>query len=645
MATDQPERSMSRMLWNWGCCAAAVVFLWFLLSAVSRTWNETFATPLRPGAVYQTTGFVLLSPGSDQLTLFASSLLIVALAAARSKALSHVRRAVLVLPAVVIAVYPLHPGVLLPVGGLGTIAVIVYLLFNSQEVMGVSPSEALATFSVLLGLSTAFVFGASAVTWVANGVEGGPPLVGWTWDASALVLRILNILYAWMPELVLALLVSWCVRLLLVPLSGRIRSRFQTTSSEPGGQERSNLLASTRLPTLLASVALVTSLFVGAYPYLHAINPNGYLVGYDVRTLYLPFVKHMLSLAPSSAVYAAFRNDRTGFLLVEYLLSTLPWSAGSAAKVIPATLAAIFTGCTYFFVRETTRDSLVAATASLLAPLSLMAVSGINGGFDADWLAMCEALLMLALLLAGLNRGDRRYVASAIAVSATLTLTHPWTWTAMLGVLAAYALLTAAQALLSHERTGLRFELLSVGSIILVDLAVDGAKKLLIGVSGVADVISSTSGSASLSNVPTVLTSLDSSLRYFLGGALENWLIVVLAVVGVLTLPGMKNRLSRLMVSWVAVVSGGVFVYGYDPHLAPSLQPFFQSRLIMLAPIQVLGAMGFVSTLRYLAPMMVGKEAKNRRLVNAFIILAYVTVFAALMSYTLQNVGALYTGQ
>ena len=73
--------------------------------------------------------------------------------------------------------------------------------------------------------------------------------------------------------------------------------------------------------------------------------------------------------------------------------------------------------------------------------------------------------------------------------------------------------------------------------------------------------------------------------------------------------------MNRLLLSWMAVTSPGILLYGYSA-------AGFQARIILLAPLQVLGAMGFLSLLRYLTGLMGGGGNENGRLVKVFVALA-----------------------
>lgn len=632
--------SSASTLSQWGVAVACSAFFWALVSVVSRVSPTDFQVPVRgPGVVRFSASFTIVTPTVDQLILLVCSISVLAILELKIQRLSYVKRGVLMLPALLIASFVLSPTLLLSLGAVGTIAGILYLVLHSSELLGVPPGRIWSSILVLLTGSTAVIFSVSMVRWTLNAVDGEAPLIGWTWSASLLGLKLLNQVYWLMPGLILLLFIIWPLKLLLEASRRDLRRYLSELSTRVmvSGDHGDDWLASNRVPLVLLLVSLGGSLFVGLYPYLHAINPGSIVVGYDVRVKYGPFLRHMLSQDPLGAVAYSLQNDRTAFLLFQYLLALLTGSAGLALRVVPALLAALLTVSTYLFVRTGVKDRLLAATASLFAAFSLLVASGTNGGLNADWLAMSEVLVFLSLLFVGLNKSDKRYIALSVVASVLILFTHPWTWLATLGVLGAYALFTAVRAFMIHDRKGLRFELASIGSVLTVNLAVDGAKHLLGGLSGVRDVYSSTSSTLAFANIPKVLDSLAYTLRYYLGGTLDNSLVIVFALMGVITLPSFGSRMNRLLLSWMAAASGGILLYG-------SSMWFLQARIILLAPLQVLGAMGFLSLLRYLTGLMGDGGQENRRLVKAFIALAYISVFGAMLGCALQSVGALYTG-
>jgi hypothetical protein len=280
----------------------------------------------------------------------------------------------------------------------------------------------------------------------------------------------------------------------------------------------------------------------------------------------------------------------------------------------------------------------LASTAALFGVFSIQTVSAINAGLDAEWLSLSGVFVFLALFLVGLERKDARYVALSVFASVFVLFTHPWTWLATLGVVGVYSLLTTARAIVIRDNAGLRFELTSVGLVLAASFAVDVAKQLLLGdLGGVQSVYGNAVGSLSLANIPTAYYSLSSNLNQFLNGSLDNSLMILLALVGVIAMPNLQGRMNRLLLSWVAAVSAVILLYPFTPF-------FLQARVILFAPLQVLAAMGFLSLLRYFTGLMAAGGHGDQRLVRAFVYLAYVSVFGAMLGYALENVGYLYTG-
>jgi hypothetical protein len=302
---------------------------------------------------------------------------------------------------------------------------------------------------------------------------------------------------------------------------------------------------------------------------------------------------------------------------------------------MPAILSLLLVASTYFFVKDLFEDRLMAATASLFSAFSFQTVSNINGGMYANWLADSEALVLFLFLVLGLNRSDRRCVGASVLISILLLFTHPWTWLIIMVVPATYGVFTWVGSLISHDKKSQRFELSSVALVILSSLAVDGFKHLGGGTSGVQDVYQSSVTQLSIAYLPGLLNSLRLTVFGYLNGALDNPVIVAFAILGVLTMADLSRRVSRLLLSWVAVASAGILFSSF------SLE-FFQARIILLVPLQVLAAMGFLSALKFVVHIIGEGTGANPRLTKAFVIATYASLIALLMSYALQNVGFLY---
>ncbi|MBI3858869.1 MAG: hypothetical protein HY296_01305 [Thaumarchaeota archaeon] len=635
------QKTGSEELFLWGTATTSTIFLWTFVSVVSQVFPAIF-----PGLIRCTnigshgSSFSILTPTADRFVLLICSIAILAVVGLRAQSLSYAWRATLMVPALSIASFVVSPLVLLIIGGLGTAAGLVYLVLHSDELVGSPPGRLSASILFLVVGSAAALFFVSGARWILNASDGAKPLVGWTWLASIEALRLVNLIYWVFPQLVLILFLIWPVKLVLPYLWERIRSRFSRVpplTSESRMSESLRQFSEGRLPLAMFAIAMIFSAFVGIYPYLPSINPGSTLVGYDVNIFYFPTLQSMQAQSPGEAVGAALSNDRAGFLILQYAVSLLPRGPAVAVRIIPVLLAVLLAVTTYIFVKAGSGNRLLASTAALFAAFSFEVVSGINAGLDADWLAMSEALVFLSLLLVGLNRPDRRYVVLSSGVLVLVLFTHPWTWLVMLGLLGLYSVLTAGLATWSKDMTGLRHELTSLAMVFAISGTADLSKRLLGTPSGVQDVLNSSAHTLSLSSIPSALSSLSSSLRLFLGGALDNPLIIVLSIVGLLALPGLHSRMTRLLVSWMAIASGPLLLYKFS-------FSYLQARVIIIAPLQILAAVGLIALMHYFIQSMRLGGYENHRTEQLVFVLVCVAVTGAFVGYSLENVGFVYTG-
>jgi hypothetical protein len=624
----------------WGFAVLCVIFFWTLVSVSSQVSPSVFPVLARGAGLQEyPTSFTLVSQFVDQLLLVVSATAILLILELRLRSVGIGRRILLAIPALLIIFFFLLPSVFLMVGGLGTTVLIFYLVYEGEALLEVSPGKALSSILVILAATVAVVSVVSAARWVSNAVDGVMPFSDSTWGPSIFLMKLLNQSYWLLPRMLLLLFLAWAVRLVLGLYWDDVQRFISGISAHFGASAPSG---EPFVPVDMAFYMVLASLlgagFVGAYPYLPRINPALTLVGYDVRTFYLPSAQLMLNLSPLQALAYAFKGDRAIMLVLQYATAELTGSADFAARVVPALMALLLTISTYYFVKSGFKDQDLAATASIFAAFSFVVVAGINAGLDANWLAASEALLLFSALLLGLDSSDAKYVILSLVPSIMLLLTHEWTWLIIMTVLVTYAVFTGVRALVTREREGLRFELTAVVFVLIVNFAADGIRRLAGGISGVQNVTeSNAAASLSLLNLPKVVGSLQSTVSIFLVGALDNPLVVFLAIVGVLAISDTYGRMNRLLLAWVAVASVGILFAGFS-------LGFFQARVVLLTPIPVLAAMGFVSILRYATNLMSQGWYTNRRLAKAFVVMAYMSLFALLICLALQNVGFLYTG-
>lgn len=490
---------------------------------------------------------------------------------------------------------------------------------------------------VLVALAVfAAVEALSALRWIANGFDGQRLFSDWSWGGAYADLQLSEAASQVMPQLVLLFLAAWALRLLANFYLEDVR-RFLGSSLglRAGGPEPAPQPG--RSGSVLLAAAVLSAVFVGAYAYLPAVNPGSILVGTDVafNGYYVNALNSMLALSPLQALWSVAGSDRFLLLVLQYAVALLAASSGFAIRAMPAVIGVVFAVSTYVFARVGTGDRTLAGTAALFASVSATAASSVNGGLYAAWLGAGFSLLYASLLLRALEKRSPHRVALAAAVSVALLFTHTWTWFVAMAFTVAYEVVTLARERALSEGHS-RAEATAVGSVLAVNLAAY-LSRLLLPNTEVAGDVTSTVFRFDPSSVLQVYSTLVDTFRYFLGGSLVDPLLFALAAAGLFALSGYGSRFNRLLLAWVLVTGAGVLF------TQPSFT-FVQGRMLLLAPMPLLAAIGFVALLRPGERMASVLRPGDGRLVTATRALAYILVCSAFFSYALRVVGVLYTG-
>ena len=625
---------------SWAYAALVAVFLWTFTSVLSNVYPAVFQVPVRGNGVSQlSSSFSLVSPFVDEaLLIVAATLIVLVFAFGETYLPLGLRIAVLafaVVPVVSLAVYFLYPEVLVPFGGAGGVMVIAYTIVRKSNLFRSSPGRILGLVALMLLGSWAVLSVISAGRFIFNAADGNTPLSGWTWWPSVLLLRLANQLYLWLPKIFLVLAISWLVRLLFAIYGKEVLS-LGTFVAEyfgpPSGDRRLQFLGF-RWLVLLVSISLAAGAFVSAYPYIYSINPASDLVGGANTVAIYGQVQSMVNSDPLGALYFAGGHANPLLLWFGYGLSVLFGSVDFGVRTLPGFLSLLLILATYLFVSTTLKERELAATASLIAAFSFPVISGINGGLYASWLGVSAALVLAATIVVGLDRGDRRLVLMGIPLSAVLFFSHAWGWLVFMGVLSVFIILEALEPLVTRRPSErLKFDLISIGVLILFNILLFLLRLYSgPGIPAFYAVIAGNTGPAALWNVTGALQGMVSSFQH---GAMADGVIAVLALVGGLTLPGLRRRTSKLLISWGVVVT---FAF-----LASELSPVEpHARLMLLFPMAVFAAMGFLTVVRTMGTLMGRGRDVGERIPTAIIVLFYVSLVAVLATFALLNVGYL----
>ncbi|HEV2172849.1 MAG TPA: hypothetical protein VGR71_04745, partial [Nitrospira sp.] len=472
-------------------------------------------------------------------------------------------------------------------------AAIVYSILKSPDVLGESPSKSLLSVVGPSSVVATVLGGAAFSRWLVNAGDGATPFSDWTWWASILQLRLSSLLDPFLPRLVLFFLAAWAVRIVLSTVWTDVLGAYSRVAGAFSvGAGGKNLVIGTRSTTVALILCLGLAALVGAYIYAPAINPTSVLVGVDVKQFYYGAAQTMFGTSPAGALSYALSNDRTAYLLFQYVISEATGSPDLAIRMMPALLSVLLVVSTFWFTRVATGDDLLSSTAALFASTSFQVTAGIDGGLYANWLAMVETFSFFGALLLGLRRKSSRNLTASAGFSVLLLFTHPWTWFAVMGVVVIYVVSLVMTSRLGRDVGHLRDELVFLGAVLLINLGAEALKRFLPTGTGVEAVYGYTLSGLSPSNIVLVVGALESTLTSYLAGALSNPGIVVLGIVGVLTLRNLRSSSSRLLLCWLAAASGGAILTGDSAE-------FLQSRLLYIIPFQVFAAIGFVAILRF----------------------------------------------
>jgi hypothetical protein len=209
-----------------------------------------------------------------------------------------------------------------------------------------------------------------------------------------------------------------------------------------------------------------------------------------------------------------------------------------------------------------------------------------------------------------------------LGTSVLVLLSHSWTWFVFALSLLGY--LFVEWRIAARDRSlWRRFKEkgILVGATVGVGLLVDLARGLLSSVSSSGSVLASARSGLGFPNLAFLLSGMQKTVDFSLGGVFANGLLVVLSIVGFLVLVKFRSEVSNFFVSWVFVACVSILFAAQD---------FVFDRFLFLMPWVVLSSLGLFSVLRFALNRFVGRW----RLFVFFVVLVF--VFLVLLNYGLR---------
>ena len=428
----------------------------------------------------------------------------------------------------------------------------------------------------------------SAIEWAAYPYFPEKSLLFARMDAA-----LFSILAPFSPEFVIILLYIWVAKLGASfdnKFSKRLKSYFSQLAQSLSyprpriSSDSVNRFALTDRPRLLLGLAVIMAVLLGLVPYRPELNPAMTPVGVDAH-YYIEWVNAMLQRSPEGAFAYALGSASFGsrplLLIPIYLVvGTGMISTVQAVEFLPAVLGPLLALSTFLFVREGQQTERMAGVVSLLSIFSFNVTVGLWAGFYANWLAVAEAYLFLALLLSFFRTATIFKFVILTALSLSMLLTHPWTGVLVLAVAAVFV----ASLWRDARKTVL------VKPVILflaINILVDVAKSLFFGGLAAAQDVSGGLSGASVSETLGFWPNIISALFVYFDGLLANAILLGLSLIAMLYI-GFRDKFERLLTSWVVIGS----------LLFPLFDGGGQARFVYDLPFPVLTSIGLLIVIR-----------------------------------------------
>ena len=357
-------------------------------------------------------------------------------------------------------------------------------------------------------------------------------------------------------------------------------------------------------------VSLIVSCLFVIFTVLPWANPTNMLVSVDSPSYY-QWIAYMHSVDVNGALSFALINDRALFLILAYALSFIA-SPLIVIQFVAALLIALFSIVSLLILRLFCGLRTVWVFAVLLVPFSFQALGLIYAGYFANMLGLILVFVYLVLFFKILESWSGLGFFALLGVSVLVLLSHSWTWFVFAVSLLLYLFLEW-QLAVRDKGLWRRFKekCILVGATVGVGLLVDLVRRLFSPLSSSASVLTTVHSGLSFPNVGFLLSGMQKTVDFDLGGVFANGLLVALSVVGFFVLIRFKSTVSNFFVSWVFVASASILFAAQD---------FVFDRFLFLMPWVVLSSLGLFSILRFASNRFDGRW----RLFVCFVVLAFI---------------------
>jgi hypothetical protein len=366
--------------------------------------------------------------------------------------------------------------------------------------------------------------------------------------------------------------------------------------------------------------SVVSCLFV-VLTVLPWANPTGMLVSVD-SPRYYEWISHMRSVDINSALSFAFGNDRALFLLLAYAMSYLVTTV-SVVQFVAAMLIVLFGIVTFFVLRLFSKIQDVWVFGVLLVPFSFQALGLIYSGYFANMLALILVFVYAILFFKVLKHWSILGFFGLLAVSVLILFSHSWTWFIFaLSLLVFLFLEWRLTASKTDPSSQFKLKAIFVGATLGVGAFCDLSRLFLSPVSSTASILDTAQSSLGLPNLGYLLSGMQDSVEFVLGGVYANGLLIFLCFIGFLVLLKFKSGISNFFIAWIFISCISILF---------AAEGFVFDRFLFLVPWVLLSSLGLFWCVRF-----VGNHSGGWKSWRVFALVALLVVFLLLFNGSLR---------
>ncbi|NWG36463.1 hypothetical protein [Nitrososphaera sp.] len=448
----------------------------------------------------------------------------------------------------------------------------------------------------------------------------------WSWQIVELERQIFYVTAFVAPPVLLMVVFAFLLKIGVIPsLTDASRRLWSKKTQDYNASNISDKVFSYK--RLWFGVIAAFVILVPLYPYLPSINPDQSIRSTDVP-FYSDWVESLeQSDSAQEVIYKSFlglsgdqlsvgRGDRPLTLLLLFVIhKMINIQIEHLIQLFPILLTTMTALVSYIFLRHTANNKKAAIVAALFSVASYHVVIGMYTGFIANWLAVIFNYGAFIFLLKAWNSERKLYYLLFVAMTFLSMLAHLHTWIYLsVSVLVFLGLSLVIERNRATIKKAIVVALLLLPTFLLdvVFLSVFNAS------SGVETNLSRATSAISFENFGLRWLSLYYNFQIWFGGFYANFVLLALALIGILSM-NWKKTFDRLVMSAIFMTSLIIIFGDYG----------IQARIFYMMPIHILSAFGIVRIL------------ESRRIRNDVKVSLLVLVSACLLTYAIRSVGNL----